>query len=685
MRILVPIFAIFLSLSSHAFATQEASDPNMWMEESSPRRDAWVKSQNEEAERRLSNPESKAAEKRILKYSDYVSSRSLHPVDGGWLVLQSWAGTPRSSLAFRDANGVDRHLAGEKLDSKTATDGWTVQSFDAAPDGKAVLVHLTPKDSRWAKFQLIDIASGKVTLELEGDVHSYSSTSWAPDSSSFAVSFFEKDGDAPTRSRLEIVNAKTGARVPIFGPIAGSKVKSKLLYPYFAADSGTLFVEAQEGGESELYVLSADYKSARKLSSGSGAWRFLGSRGGRLWAYTNDGAPNGRFVRFDRLDGGTAPVTIIPEGRGSIAAGSTVGGNAYGMFGNRIIYKYDEDAAPSIVIADEDGKQIARSAIPPSGSTWGGFSGHPLTPTAYYDILGLSEPATSYSIDLNNGRQSLLSTTKLPFGPDQFVAYRTFVPGPDGARIPLLVAHRKGLAMDRPHPLILYGYGAFGWVGFLWYQPQVIDWLLEDDGIFAVAGIRGGGEFGESWHQAGMARNRQTAINDYVAVSKYLIDQKLTSSKLLVANGTSLAASTVGAAVNQHPELYGAVWLDYPLLDLMRYPHFLSAQYFVPELGSPDDPDDAAVLRRLSPLHNLRSDVCYPPILVRPGEHDASVTPIHAYKYAAAFQATTKCKSPLVLDVMEGAGHNYGETPAAAARNHALGLEFLRQSLGLRH
>lgn len=250
----------------------------------------------------------------------------------------------------------------------------------------------------------------------------------------------------------------------------------------------------------------------------------------------------------------------------------------------------------------------------------------------------------------------------------------------------MLVAHRKGLALDRPRNLILYGYGAFlGWNSFLWYQPWLAEWFLAHDGIFAVARVRGGGEHGEVWHEAGRRRLRQNAIDDFIAAAEDLIRRGLTDRSRLVANSSSLAGNLAATAVEQC-HLFGAALIDYAVLDLLRYLEFGQARSWLEELGDPADAADFGPLCSISPYHNVDPEACYPPILARPGEHDPIVTPVHSYKWVARLQTNLgaskrRCQRVALLDVLEGAGHDYGSTPAEIARAHAVALAFLDRVL----
>ena len=268
------------------------------------------------------------------------------------------------------------------------------------------------------------------------------------------------------------------------------------------------------------------------------------------------------------------------------------------------------------------GRRVWERPVPPSGSVWGDFTGDRRGSVFFYQFLGVGDPSTTYRVDLDRRQESVHAAPALPFAPGSFVAERLTVRGKDGVEIPLLVAHRKGLARDRPRNLILYGYGAFGWNSFLWVSTLARR---------VVPGAR------RHVRRRRSPRRRRARI-------------------------------------------------DYAVLDLLRYLEFGQARSWLEELGDPADSADFGPLRSISPYHNVDPEACYPPILVRPGEHDPIVTPVHSYKWVARLQANLaaskrRCQRVALLDVLEGAGHDYGSTPAEIARAHAVALAFLDRVL----
>ena len=314
---------------------------------------------------------------------------------------------------------------------------------------------------------------------------------------------------------------------------------------------------------------------------------------------------------------------------------------------------------------------------------WTGFVGRQQDAEAYYVLSGVADPGTVYRLDVRTGRSSLVRRPALPHDPDQVVTSRVFYRGRDGTRIPMFVAHRKGLPLDGSAPVYMYGYGHGGWAAAPWFQPAMALWL-EMGGVWALPNTRGGGEYGEAWHQAGVRRNKQTAIDDYLAAAEWLVANRYGARERFVANTSSAGGPLVAAAVAQRPELFGASVIDYPLVDVLRYDRYTGGRAWLPEYGSPQDADDFRALLAYAPLQNLKPGACYPATLIAPGERDETTVPMHAYKLAAALQHAQGCADrPVLLRVSWGAGHASGATSEDAVETWADELAFLARTVGL--
>jgi prolyl oligopeptidase len=404
--------------------------------------------------------------------------------------------------------------------------------------------------------------------------------------------------------------------------------------------------------------------------------RFVGNRGTTFWIWTDLDAPRGRVVAVDLEAPERARWSeLIPEADATIS--SWIGVTA---IGDRIAVGYLEHARTVVRVFDGRGRLSYRLALPREGSVWSGFVGTQGEPVAFYSLSDLVDPGTIYRLDVRTGESRVFQRPALGYDPQEFVTEQVFLQSRDGTRLPMFLVHARGVVPGTPRPAIMYGYGFGGWPAAPWFQPHVAVWLRRG-GIWAVPNTRGGGEYGAEWHRAGSRLEKQNAIDDYLAAAQWLIAEGWTSSDLLVANGSSAGGAVVGAALVQRPDLFGAVVLDYPALDLLRYDRFTVADRWRSEYGTTADPEEFRALLAYSPVHNIERGVCYPPTLVAPGERDDVTPPFHAYKLVAALQDAPGCDRPTHLRISWGAGHSSGATLEESIDTWADQLAFLYRAL----
>ena len=448
-------------------------------------------------------------------------------------------------------------------------------------------------------------------------------------------------------------------------------------------DGRYLIITARDSGSPHSRIFYRDERNpaagfSNLFSEGDASYSFLGNVEDRFWFYTTNLAPRGRIVAVE-LDEPDNLLNVVAQSEDTIAGGSLVGGNAVSMRGRHLLITYVRDARPSVKIHDLKGRFTNEVPLPDIGAIWGGFTGNQDDSEVFYTFLSLADPSTVYRLDINSGRSTVFKRPALPFDPKSFETKQLFFTSKDGTRVPMFITHRRGWEPDGKAPLFMYGYGAWGWIAFPWYQPHVVA-MLEKGWVYALPGIRGGGEYGESWHQAGIRRNKQNAIDDYIYAARWLIDNRYTSASRLVANGGSASGALAASAVIQRPDLFGASVIDIPALDMLRYDQFTSTRHaWTEEMGSIADADDFKALLGYSPYHNIKTGVCYPPILTMVGEGDDLAPPVHGYKFTAAMQHAQKCDAPILLKVIPGAGHSHGRTREEVARTWADAIAFLEQ------
>jgi prolyl oligopeptidase len=626
--------------------------------------------------------------RRILE----LSNRELYlaPVEAGgryFLTRITSTGAPAGLWVQDGPNAAPRRL----LDPKSRGESASVGGFVPSPDGRFVAYTIGEGQSRWLSIRLMNAASGEDLPIPPLPTHAIAgSPAWTSDSRAFFFVRFERapgskeDTAPPVRPTVRRFSVGETRESLAYEPPA----EPGLLVGFNVSDDGRyLVLSLRDGSSSKNRVLLHDLGGrggARPLMPEADAnYTYLGSRGDRFWFFTDRDAPRGRVVALEASRPQPAHwKNVVPEAAEPVAASSAVGGNALGMFAKHILLVYLKDGRPRLRVFDADGRLRAEPELPAGGQIWGGFSGSPGDPEVFYRFLGLTHASTTYRLDLATYQTSVFSRSESTLRSGEIAVEQVFYKSADGTRVPMFLAHRKDFRRDGRSPAFMYGYGAFGWVSFLWYQPFVLSWL-ELGGVYALPGIRGGGEYGEHWHRAGVGRAKQKSIDDYLAAAEWLVANRYTSRSGLVANGGSASGGITAAAILQRPELFGAAIIDRPVLDMLRFDRFSQAAYWLPEFGSPRDPGDFAALRAWSPYHNVKKGRCYPPMLVMTGERDQVAVPLHAYKFTAALQAAQGCAKPVLLQVVRGAGHNFGATPEQTADTWADETAFLMRVLGI--
>ena len=668
-------------------------DPFRWLEDLKGEKTAsWIKAQDQLLQGFLHDvPARKTIHNRIsalLKFDRYsVPSRA----NGKYFFTRTDAASSAPVLYVQDsASAKPRVLMDVKahFNNPDLSLGPSMPS----PDGRWVLYAVSKGQSRWFDLRLIDVSTGVDQNRVEAISHTIGGTvSWTRDSKGFFYTRFEK----PEGTNAQLATVGNGRiyyhRVgePQDSEIfAGAQQANSLLSHLVTGDGRYLIVSVSDGGSTRNRVLYKDLSQTNGemkslIDVADANYTFLGNEGTRFWFYTNLNAPRGRIILIDvTKPERTHWVEVIKEAKETIAANSAVGGNAVGMFAGRFTVVYLEDGRPSIKVFTRDGRLQRRVSLPEGGMIWGGFAGDRDDPDIFYLFTGIRHPATVFRLNLTTGQSVVFHEPKLKFDRDQIVVTQGFYTSKDGTRVPISLAHKRGIQLDGNNPTYMYGYGAFGWVSFMWYQPRVIAWL-EMGGVYALPAIRGGGEYGEEWHKAGMKLQEQNSVDDYIAAAEWLIRNKYTSPRRLVATGGSASGSLAAAAMIQRPDLFGAIVIDRPVLDLLRFDQFTAASYWRPEFGSPANPEEFKFLRGYSPYHNLKSGQCYPPTLVMIGDRDQTAVPLHAYKFTAAMQAAQGCDQPVLLKMMWGAGHNFGATPEQTTDSFTDELTFIYRVLGL--
>jgi prolyl oligopeptidase len=382
------------------------------------------------------------------------------------------------------------------------------------------------------------------------------------------------------------------------------------------------------------------------------SYSLVHNEGDRLWIQTDKDAPNGRIIEVSLSDPDPAKwKTIVPEQPFALSGVTTAGGYFF--------LHYLKDARTVVEKYRPDGTHVARVALPGAG-TASGFGGRRDQRYTYFQYMDFVTPAQNFRYDTQTDTVEPLPTPQFPVDTSRYESRLLFCRSYDGTAIPLFVTHRKGIALDGTRPTLLYAYGGFGGTQQPYFSSSRLAWL-DCGGVLAVAGIRGGAEYGEAWHQATIKTRRQVSFNDLIAAGEYLIDSGYTSPARLALNGGSQGGFLVSAVALQRPDLFAVSLPQVPVADMLRFNQFTAGKGWERDYGSPQNPDEFAVLHAVSPYHMALRGGCYPAMLVTTADTDDRVVPSHSFKLAAALQAGQSCAKPVLLRVETAAGHGAGK------------------------
>jgi len=592
---------------------------------------------------------------------------------------------------FSKNNGVQdqavfytvRQLGGDPevvLDPNLLSSDGTVAltTVELSPDGKWFAYGLSRAGSDWMEIKVRDVETGQ---DLSDHLYwiKFSSIAWRGDG------FYYARYDAPASD--EAFHAVNYNHKLYFHKIGDSQEDDLLVYErpdhkewmfmaHVAEDENYLIVSASEGAGSANAIfykdLSSDGPFCELAASFDAGYFFVGSDGPLFWFLTTKDAPRGRLAAIDLNHPGSWR-EVIPEKEDLLGSVSLVG--------DRFIATYLRDAHSLVQIFTLDGAFEKTIDLPGLG-TASGFFFYDEDGETFYSFSSYTQPPTIYRCDLQTGKSKALFVPKTAFSPDAYETRQIFFPSKDGTRVPMFLSYKKGLSLDGRNPTFLYGYGGFGISLVPQFSPLYFVWM-EMGGVVAVPNLRGGGEYGELWHAAGALGSKQNVFDDFIAAADWLIANGITSSSKLAISGGSNGGLLVGACLTQRPDLFGAALPAVGVMDMLRFHKFTIGWGWVPEYGSPDDPEHFAWLYKYSPLHNLRPGTCYPPTLVTTADHDDRVVPAHSYKFAAALQEAQGCRCPILIRIDTSAGHGAGKPRSKALDELADKLAFLVEQLNM--
>lgn len=666
-------------------------DPYRWLEDpDAPDTVAWVQAQNKVTFDWLARVATRDAMKERLtalwnyeRYSaPFVEGKGKNRRTYFWKNdgLQNQA-----VLYVVDAGGKEPRML---LDPNAlSADGTVAISGMAISDDGALMAYaLSAGGSDWMEWRVKDVATGTDKPDVV-KWSKFSGASWTPDGKGFFYSRYpepEKGADLEQANYFHKV---------YFHTVGEPQEKDQLVFEDpehktrgFSAgvteDGAYLVITVWEGTDRRNRVYFKDLKKkdaavVKLFDAFDASYDVIGNVGSTFYVVTDKDAPRQRLVKVD-VRGLKAPEPKLIE---VIAQPAKDKIESVTMIGGGFLVKYLRDAHDVVDFFDLKGKKIRELPLPTIG-TAGGFAGKSKDTETYYSFTSFTYPTVIYKLDLKTGASTLWKQPKVAFNADDFETKQVFYPSVDGTRIPMFIVHKKGLALDGNNPTYLYAYGGFNISLTPSFSPALIA-LLEQGFVFAQPNLRGGGEYGEEWHQAGMLKKKQNVFDDFAAAARYLVQEKYTSHARIGIGGGSNGGLLVGASLTQHPELFGAGVAMVGVMDMLRFHKFTIGHAWVSEYGSADDPDMFPTLLGYSPLHNLKPGTSYPPTLITTADHDDRVVPAHSFKFAAAMQHAQGGPAPILIRIDVKAGHGAGKPTSKIIDEAADRWSFLMASLGV--
>ena len=632
-------------------------DPYRWLEDAKNQDvQAWMKAEDDLTRAHLAKLPGREAIAKRLQELFYVDSKSVPERKGGRLFYSKRGAKQEKSVVVCQCGGaaeraiIDANAWPEE--QHAALHGWY-----ASWDGKKIAYEVSLNNADEATMHVVDVDSGKVSAVDVLPGAQFGGASWTRTSDGFyyrrsptdpkltaseqsaqAELCFHKLGDDPKHDK--VVHEKTGDPQLVLGG-------------ELSHDGHWLFAAIDHGSRSnDIYFRDMRPGAApdwKPLVTGKDALFNVEAFGDRFYVTTNDGAPHWRVFEVNPKKPDPASwKEIVLERKDAILQGSSI-------VGGRLSLAYLKDVVTHIEMHSPDGALIGEVPLPAIG-TASVLQGDPDSDEAYYTFTSYTYPTEIYKTSVKKGNPSLWFRRPAQVDSSKFVVEQRFFSSKDGTKIPMFVVRSKEWTKaSGPVPLMLTGYGGFDQTLAPYFDPSIFPWL-EAGGIYAVANLRGGGEYGEMWHKAGMLGSKQNVFDDFIGAAEDLIGAGYTSKEKLVAYGASNGGLLMGAVTTQRPDLFRVVICDVPLLDMIRYPKFGAAQFWVSEYGAPEKEEDFRALFAYSPYHHVTKGTAYPSFLMMSADSDDRVDPMHARKFAAALQAATT-GGPVLLRIERNAGH----------------------------
>jgi prolyl oligopeptidase len=644
---------------------ETVADPYRWLEDDrSAETEAWVKSQNEATFGYLDNiPYREELKERLTKLWNYEKIGAPF-IEGEYTYFSKNDGLQNQSVIYRYKTGDDPKTAEVFLNPNTFKDDGTISlgGLSFSKNGQILAYSISEGGSDWRKILIMNAETKEIIEDTLVDIK-FSRMSWYKDEGFYYSSYDKPEGSelSAKTDQHKVYYHKLGTKQSEDALIFGGtpEEKHRYIYGQVTEDNRYLVITPRVSTSgNKLYIKDLTIPNAplvEILGHTESDSNIIENAGSKLYIMTNLGAPNQKIVTVDASN--PSPEyweDFIPETE-HVLSPSTAGGY---FFANYMV-----DAVSKVLQYDYNGQLVREVTLPGIGSA-SGFGAKKEEKELYYSFTNYVTPTSIYKYDIEKGTSELYRKPSIDFNPDDYESKQVFYNSKDGTKIPMIITHKKGLVLDGKNPTILYGYGGFNVSLTPRFGISNAVWM-EQGGIYAVPNLRGGGEYGKAWHDAGTKMQKQNVFDDFIAAAEYLIDNNYTSSDFLAISGGSNGGLLVGATMTQRPDLMKVALPAVGVLDMLRYHTFTAGAGWAYDYGTAEESKEMFdYLKGYSPVHNVKEGAEYPATLVTTGDHDDRVVPAHSFKFAAELQNKQTGDSPVLIRIETDAGHGAG-TPVS--------------------
>ncbi len=658
----------------------KVSDPYRWLESYTEETEAWIADQNRLTQSYFDSiPEREKIKQRLTELWNYERYSAPTKIGKRYIYSKNDGLQNQSVLYIADSINDPGRVFFDP--NKLSTDGTAALSGSSfTDDGKLWAYGIAIGGSDRTEWKIMNVETGEhlpdtLRPNRQGGI------SWLPDNSGF---FYSRFPDADAGGELKGNNY---FQKLYFHKLGTPQSDDKVIYErpdnkeYFVGggvtdDGKWLVISVGKGTERMNMVYFKDLTKPESpikplVDDLKNRVSFVGNVGSTFYFSTDRDAPLGKLVSVDVAAKEPKWVDVVPESKETL--------NGISFINDQFVLNYMKDAYTQIKIVDRKGKLVRTVDLPGIGSA-GGFGGRREDTETFYSYSSYNAPSTIYRYDMKTGKSTLFRSSSVKFDPSKIEVKQEFYRSKDGTRVPMFIVHKKGIKLDGTNPTLLYGYGGFNIPMTPGFSVARLPWI-EMGGVYVVANLRGGSEYGKTWWENGAKLKKQNVFDDFIAAGEWLIANKYTSPSKLAIQGGSNGGLLVGAVLNQRPDLFGAALPAVGVMDMVRFPKFTIGWAWTSDYGSPDNKEEFNALYAYSPLHNIKPGTKYPATLITTADHDDRVFPAHSFKYAAALQAAQGGEAPILIRIETKAGHGAGKPTAKQIQEQADIFGFLVKSL----